>query len=218
MLRLVPVLFAVAACGPGEALPDGGVGDDVDASVGSGGLVFRFSVPAIDQELDDVLITRLRLRMTNLRANGDAGPSLATYREEEDLDLKDERVHEITFEAAPPGRYSAFEFGLERYSDREAAWELEGEIEDDGDKLELRIEDEQSSSLSLPLDLDLAPGETVAIDVTVDLSVFAEDVDWDLAPVQSDEIRIDQDTPLLLAAARAALLASIAVQSITSVR
>jgi len=218
MHRLLLVLLGaatLAACGTGEVMPDGGMADDVDASAAPGGLVFQFSAPEVDQQLGDVRIDRLRLRLTNLRANGDAGPSLDTYRDEEDLDLKDPSVREVRFDRAPPGRYSAFEFGLERYSDSEAAWELEGRVDVDNDTRDFRVEDEETSTVSLPLDLDLAPGETVEVSLTVDLDLLATTIDWDLAPIDNGDVVIDGDSPFLLAAARAALLAAFAVASIT---
>jgi hypothetical protein len=220
MLRaaaLATLATLAAACGPGDLGPDAG-SEDVDASTAMGGLVFQFSAPDVDQQLDEVLFTRLRLRMTNLRANGDAGPSLDTYLDERDLDLKDPVVHEVRFDRAAPGRYSAFEFGLERHSDMEAAWELEGEIELDGDDLRLEVEDEQTSSISLPLDLDLAPGETVEIAITVDLPSLAEAIEWDDVPLSGGDLVIDGDEPLLLAAMRFALVSSFEIASITPIR
>lgn len=218
MTRTWLLLLGLAACGTGEVTPDAG-GDDGDAGAGMGGLVFRFQAPGINNEVDDVRVTRLRLRTTNLRAIGDAGSGLDTYLEDKDIELEDGNAVTIRFDHAPPGRYSAFEFSLERPTDNDAAWEVEARADVDGENVRVKIGDEQTSTISLPLDeLDLAAGQTVQVDVAIDIADFEEaiaaTIDWSDFP--SGDISIDDDDePLIVAALRLALRAAFEIESIT---
>ncbi len=210
--------MGIAACGPGEVGPDAGGGNTSDAEPGDSGLVFVFSAPDAGQESDNVLITSLRLRLEDVRAAGDAGPSSETYLDATELQLEAGTEASIAFRSAPPGRYSAFEFDLRRYSDADAAWEIRGQVQINGETYDLEIEDDQSSSISLPLDaLDLGAGQTVEVAIVVDLGVLIDAIDWDDAPIDDGKVVIDDNTPGLLDALHDGLLDAFSVASITPI-
>ncbi len=214
-LVLVPVL--AAACGPGGIEPDTGA-DPVDTASDPSGLEVRWTAPDIGARVGPVRFERLRLELRDLRVIGDAAPG-ATYLAAQAIDLDDEGLPQVTtFDDAPPGRYSAFEFSIEPYLDGERAWELRGEVEIDGEDYDFEIEDEMSSSISLPFapDLMLSAGEIGVITVEIDLPTIVEGIDWNAERPGGDgggSISIDDDSPQL-PGLRQRLRAAIRVVSI----
>lgn len=221
MLR--PLLFSVAliaACGgPGEVRPD--AGDETgDAAGGPSGLVFKFVAPELDEPQGEVTITRIEAALVDLRATGDTALGDETYQPQADLQLEDpDDELRISFDEAPPGVYSAFELGLERASDDELAWSLEGTVDLDGDQYGLEVEDEETTRLSLPLGaLDLGAGQTVEVTIVIGLALLVETIDWADAPIEQGEtVVVDDESPALLDALRLGLASSVYVESITRI-
>lgn len=210
MRRLfVLVTLWVAACGPpGIDAPDAG-DDGGDGDVEMAGLEFRWSAPALDMAIGDVVITELRLKLRDIRAVGDASGD-ETYRAAQEIQLSGEDQPTIVFAEAPPGRYSAFEFQLERSIDGDSSWEIRGDCTLDDTTYGLEIEDEAPLAVTLPLDLVLAPGQTRIIHVEVDLERFVQGIDWSLGQIEDDKLVVEEDSPLM-PGLRANLLASFSI-------
>lgn len=199
-VTLVLVSMLLAACGPGGIEPDAGVQPD---GVGDpSGLELRWTASGLGEPVGPVVLDRLRLELRDLRVIGDAAPE-ATYRASQQIELQLGGVTEqvTRFTDAPPGRYSAFEFSIDRPGDGERAWELRGECEIDGEIYDLDIEDDEMTAISLPFvpNLTLSAGETGVITLEIDVAMIVQGVDWDSqAPDGGDEtLSIDDDSPLL---------------------
>jgi hypothetical protein len=172
-------LLAAAACG------GGGHGDDDDSGVDAGmaGLVFRVSSPDLGQLAQDTTISQVKMHVRDVRALGDASTGTGpTYLDRTDLDLTEGDVKTITFDQAPPGRYSSLDFAVDRPQDGEYAWELRGTTVVDGNTWSIEVEDDQSTSLSLPLDLQLDAGHVATIDITLTVNPICEPIDWSQVP------------------------------------
>jgi hypothetical protein len=199
MKRLaILVILSVAACGPpGEVLPD--AGDDApDGDVPMGGLEFRFDAPLIDTPIGDVVVDELRLWLRDIRAVGDAAPGEETYREAQEIRITGrDPAAPIVFAEAPPGRYSAFEFQLDRDSDGAESWRIRGDCTLAGETYQLEVDDEESLSVSLPIDLLLGAGETRIVHVEVDLERVVEGVDWSQGDIEEDKLVVEEDSPLM---------------------
>jgi hypothetical protein len=195
-LVLVPLLLA--ACGPGGIEADDDAGVEADGRADPSGLRVRWTAPDLGEQLGPCVLERLRMELHDLRVIGDAAPE-ATYLASHDLDLPDApKTAETEFGDAPPGRYSAFEFAIDRPGDGDEAWLLLGEVTVDGDSYDLEIEDEVTSSISLPFapDLTLSAGETAVITVEIDLARVVADIDWveQLPDDGGERISIDDDS------------------------
>lgn len=212
---VLAAIATVAACGPpGVDPPDAG-DDDPDGDVEMGGIELRWTAPELGAELDDVRIDRIRLHLRDVRVVGDATPGDETYRASEEIELggDDGEVDRIVFANAPPGRYSAVEFALARAADGEDAWRLDGECAIEEAEYGLEISDERSASVSLPLDLVLGAGETRIVRVEIDVSRIVDGVDWSMGEIEEDEVKVEDDSPLM-AQLRAALLAAFSIAGI----
>jgi hypothetical protein len=211
-LVLLPTLWVAASCGPpGLDMPDAG-DDGGDGGVEMAGLEFRWSAPALDMAIGDVVIKELRLKLRDIRAVGDASGD-ETYRAAADIELKDRNQPTIVFAEAPPGRYSAFEFQLERSLDGEESWRIRGDCTLGGETYRLEVDDEEPLAVSLPLDVVLAPGQTRIVHVEVDLERIVEGIDWSLGEIEEDKLKVDDDSPLM-GDLRDNLLASFSIASV----
>src|SRR6185436_4514443 len=106
------------------------------------GLVFRFVAPDLGQEVDDVTVSQIHVSIRDVRALGDAAPGDdRTTQDRAQIALPDEPA-EIRFDEAPPGRYSSFEFEIDRAQDGESAWDMAGSVHFNGEDWPFAIEDE----------------------------------------------------------------------------
>lgn len=188
LLAAVPL---VVACGPPEGGPD--AGDDVDDGSGGAALSTRWTAPDVGDDLGDVVIDEVKLRIRDLRAVGDAAPE--PYEAFRELELKED-PRTIDFTDAPPGRYSAIEFRLDGAVDGEAAWQMHGWVTIGGTDYELQVEDDVATSIDLPVDLEIAPGESHVVSIEVDVAVF-EGVDWSTVPIEEGKVELDDDSPAM---------------------
>lgn len=216
MRRIASLALAslATACGPGTGTPDGG---DVDGG-GGGGLVFAFVAPALDQQLGGLYIDKLTVSMADLRAVGDAAPGDdRTYVARLAIELDSDARPELELRDAPPGRYSAFEFAIDRAADGEEAWTMRGEVDVGGAVEEFTIEDDATTPVSLALvGLDLGPGEAVAVTISIDAAAVVDGIDWSSVPVDDGRRTIEPGSPLL-PAIRARLADAISVGDIATI-
>jgi hypothetical protein len=206
--------LTLAACGPGGVHNgDDGGADATDPQ--EGGLVFRFVAPDIGQTTSDLTVSQLRLSLRDVRALGDAAPGdERTTLDRRELELHDQEMPEIRFDQAPPGRYSSFEFEIDRALDGESSWSMEGVVHFDDADWSFSVEDEESRAISLPLqDVTLAAGETATITVEIDVIAICSDVDWPSLPREGSEIQIDDDSSAI-AGMRANLVTSFSIAGV----
>lgn len=186
-------LLAAAACG------GGGHGDDDDggtADAGMAGLVFRVSSPDLGQLDQGTTISQVKMHVRDVRALGDASTGTGpTYLDRTDVDLTEGDVKTITFNQAPPGRYSSLDFSVDRPQDGDYAWKLTGTTMVNGTPWDLEVENDQSTSISLPLDLQLEAGHTATVDIALTVNPICEPVDWSQVPQDGDHLEVGDESP-----------------------
>ena len=186
-------LAASSLCGcsawPG-ATPDAGEPDATDAA----GLVVRWAATtAIPGAAGKGLrIDEAVFELQTVRALGDAATGEHTTAT--DVQLRwgaAEAPTPLAFDAAPPGRYSSLELRLAVAG----GFHLIGEVELDGSWEPFEIFVDEGGTFDRPIDVMLAPGETVEIDVTLDLAGLIAEIDFEEVEPTGGVLVIDAGEP-----------------------
>ena len=200
----VIVLFAVAACGPGETITGDDDGGVIDAPEGGmSGLVFRFTAPDVGVHADELTIDRFRGNLRDIRALGDAAPGDARTSQDAlafDFDGTEGKTASVVeFHEAPPGRYSSFEFVVDAPVDGDDAWRLEGDVLVESQTHAFNIEDDEPAAISLELaDVVLGAGETATITIEIDLFGICDAIDWESIERDGNTYDIDDDSEAII--------------------
>jgi hypothetical protein len=182
----------LAACGAGNHGDDNGTVDAGDMA----GLVFQISSPDLGQIDQDTTVEHLRMHARDVRALGDAAPGDdRTLLDHTDIDLDTGAVRTIQFDKAPPGRYSSFELVVDRPSDSDYAWQMDGTTVVDGNNWNFEIEDDQAQPITLPIDVTLDAGQTATIQVHVLVNPICEPIDWSQALPDGSTLEINDASP-----------------------
>jgi hypothetical protein len=200
--------------GPPDGPPDDG---------GTQGLTLRWqSTQPIPTTADDPSVEEAELRLRSVRVIGDAASGdSATTRERVELKWSgDDIPEELRFDQAPPGKYAKIDVVLRGWDgdggeDGEgASFEISGNVRVNGTTYRYQLEDDDqlSSSLPLPGGTMLSPGGELVLEVRVNLRDVVKDLEFSSIPPQGGTISINRDTPEVLDAARAALVAALTAQ------
>ncbi len=149
--------------------------------------------------------------MRSVKAIGDAAPGDAsTTRESFSLEWRAGRTPSpILFDQAPAGKYAKIDIVFR--GDDSDAFELSGFARRGDVTYPYEIEDRSQLSVSVPLpgSTSLSPGGALAVGVRIDMHEIVKDLNFNAAKLEDGKLIIDDDTPALLAAFRAALAAAI---------
>ena len=206
------VVLAVAAVSltgcPGEdtGTPDGGTDG------GTQGLTLRWrAVPGVPSGEDNPNVTRATFRIRSLKIIGDAAPGdAATSRENLELEWRSGKAPTpLLFDQAPPGKYAKIDLIFR--GDGKDTYELSGMARRNGTDYPYELEDSGQFSISVPLpsSTTLAPGGSLTLGVRIDIRDIVKDLNFDNARLEAGKLIIDDETPSVLAAARAALVKAI---------
>jgi len=136
------------------------------------------------------------MHVRDVRALGDAAPGdTRTSLDHTDLDLDQGKTDTIQFDKAPPGRYSSFEFVVDRPSDSDYAWRMDGSTQVNGTGWSFEIEDDHAQTISLPIDVTLDAGQTATIQVQVQVNPICEPIDWSQVPPDGDMLELGDNDP-----------------------
>jgi hypothetical protein len=172
------------ACGVNAVdLPDAGPGE-VDADTGDvhtnleSGIELRWhldgNIPWTIEGQDDLTVTRVSMRLEDLRLIGDA----TTGDERTTIQLFEpqwptEGVHGNQFDQAPPGLYTQLRASVSQFDVRIDV------TPESGDPWRLELDTESTThQLDIPLSgVDLAVGDVEIVDIEVDISAIAQGID-----------------------------------------
>lgn len=221
MLRLLAASLSALLMGcPSDdnGTPDGPPGDG-----GTQGLTVHWqSTQTIPTTSDDPAVEEASLAVRSLRVIGDAASGdEATTRERVSLSWsRDGAPAALRFDQAPSGKYAKIDAVLR-------GWDGDGNDEDSGDAFEIsgtvrvgsttyRYEIEDSSQLAISLPLPdgtmLSPGGALSLTVRVNWRDVVKDLNFSSIPPREGTIRINDDTPAVLSAAREALVLAMAAR------
>lgn len=178
-----------AACSNSSTPPDTQM---ADAAIG--GLVLDFAAKnGVPQTLEgDVVIERVVLGITVLRAIGDAAPGdLRTTRTEDKLgDFEwSNGLSPIPhlFEEAPPGMYSTVELRVARSVRANAAVDIFGRVPRAGTVVPFEIKAVAPNvSVSVDVNKVLPPRRLETITIQLDVESLVEDIDWAAVPLTGE--------------------------------
>lgn len=209
--------WSVGCSGTAPGGPDGG--READAGVVSTGLAFSWSAvptPPADVE-DDLELTDVQFRLRAIRAVGDAAPGdERTTRDSLNIRwAEDDEPSVLSFENAPPGFYSQFEFRIDGGGGDESV-AFKGRVRINGTWEDFQIDDERVSGVSLSLqDLQLAAGENQTVEIIFDLKDAFDSIEWENAPIDDGKRTIEADDAQL-DIFREKLLEKISVGTVTT--
>lgn len=185
-----------------------------DAMVDGGtqGLTVRWrAAPSIPTE-NTPSVRELKLRLRSLKVIGDAAPGdAATTKNNLDLEWKsNDPPNVLGFPQAPAGKYAKIDIVI-RGEDGKDGVRITGMALRNGILRPYEIEDDAQLSVSVPLGADttLLPGGSLTLGLRIDIDSVVRDLDFGAAREDDDKLIIDDETPALLAAVRAALTTSI---------
>lgn len=193
-------------------MPDGGP-DGSDGGSQGITLVWR-SEQDIPTTSDDPSIEEAELALRSVRVIGDAASGDAATTQER-VRLRwddDDEPDELRFDQAPPGKYAKIDVVLRGWDgDDGGSYELSGSVRVNGTLYRYEIEDDAqlSASIALPDGTMLPPGGTLALEVRVNLRDVVKDLAFSSVPPREGVIQIDESTPSVLLAARAALMSAL---------
>lgn len=207
MVALAVAAVSLTGC-PGEdsGTPDGGTDG------GSQGLTLRWrATPGVPSGEDTPNVTRATFRIRSLKVIGDAAPGdAATSRENLTLEWRTGKTPTPElFGHAPAGKYAKIDLIFR--GDGSDAYEIGGIAQRGGIDYPYELEDSSQISVSVPLpsSTTLSPGGSLAIGVRIDIRDIVKDLNFDNARLESGKLIIDDETPTVLAAARAALVKAV---------
>jgi hypothetical protein len=178
-----------AACSSNSSTPDAQMSD---AAIS--GLVLDFVAKnGVPQTLEgDVVVERVVLGITMLRAIGDAAPGdLRTTRTEDklgDFDWRDglSPIPHL-FEEAPPGMYSTVELRIAKSMRADAAVDIFGRVPRAGNLVPFEIKAVAPNvSISVDVNKVLPPRGLETITIQLDVESLVEDIDWSAVPLTGD--------------------------------
>lgn len=215
---LVPALAAFLAACPSSDPPDPD-GPDPDGPDGGGrGLTLRFRSEQVLPTTDEPTVEEAELALRSVRVIGDAAPGdSSTTRERVRLEFRgDDTPDALRFDQAPPGKYAKIDVVLRGWDgdgggDDGGSFEITGRARVNGTLYEYEIHDDAQLSASIPLPeaTMLPPGGELGLEVRVDLREVVRTLAFSSITPREGKLRIDESTPAVLQAARAALMAAM---------
>jgi hypothetical protein len=206
---LVPALAAfLAACPSSDPPPDG---PDGGPDGGGRGLTLRFRGEQDLPTSEEPTVTEAELSLRSVRVIGDAAPGdSSTTRERVRLELRgDDTPDALRFEQAPPGKYAKIDVVLRGWDGNDDdSFEISGQARVNGTLYDYEIHDEGQLSASIPLPEStmLPPGGELGLEVRINLRDVVKNLAFSTIAPREGVIRVDESTPAVLQAARAALM------------
>lgn len=168
---------------------------------------------------DDPSVEEAELSLRSVRVIGDAASGdAATTRERVRLRWGDHDMPDaLRFDQAPPGKYAKIDVVLRGWDGDGGgdggggSYEISGEVRVGGTLYRYEIEDDAQLSASLPLPdmTTLPPGGELALEVRINLRDVVKNLAFSSVPPREGVIQIDESTPAVLQAARAALMSAL---------
>lgn len=185
------------------------------------GLTVRWHSEQALPTADDPSVEEAELRLRSVRVIGDAASGdSATTRERVVLQWSHEDPEALRFDQAPPGKYAKIDVVLRGWEgegdgDDDDAFKISGNVRVGGTTYRYEVEDDDQLSTSLPLPSGtmLSPGGQLALEVRVNLRDVVKDLAFSSIPPREGIIRVNGDTPAVLAAARAALMTALTART-----
>lgn len=217
-LGLIGCFSALLTACPSD---DHGTPDGPPSDGGAQGLTVRWeSTQTIPTGSDDPSVEEARLALRSLRVIGDAASGDdATTLERVGLEWsRDGAPDLLRFDQAPAGKYAKIDAvlrGWEGEGESESdAFEISGTVRVNGTTYRYEIEDSGQLSVSLPLPdgTMLAPGGSLALTVRVNWRDVVKDLDFSSITPREGTLRVNGDTPAVLAEAREALTRALSAR------
>lgn len=184
-----------------------------DGQTGSQGLTLTWRADPSIPTTQNPSVTEATLKVRSVRVIGDAGDS-ATTKERFELKWSNNTSPQpILFDQAPAGKYAKIDVIIRGFGSDDDSLEIAGTVRIAGTDYRYQIEDKAqiSASITLPSSAILSPGGALSVGVKVNLQDVVRDIDFASIEPDGNEIKIDEDSPAVLAAVRAALEASLSL-------
>lgn len=214
-LLLLGTAALLAGCPGSDSPPPDGPDGGPDG--GGRGLSLRFRSEQDLPTSDEPTVEEAELALRSVRVIGDAAPGdAATTRERVRLRFGDDDGPDaLRFEQAPPGKYAKIDVVLRSWDgdgeDGDDSFEISGKARVNGTLYKYEIHDDAQLAASIPLPdaTMLPPGGELSLEVRVDLRGVVSGLAFASIPPRDGVIRVDETTPAVLQAARAALMAAM---------
>jgi hypothetical protein len=150
--------------------------------------------------VDDIYLSGAVIRAVGDATTQDGAPT-TSYGHELHWD-DDDAPTTLAFTAAPAGEYAYVELRIagQPAADRTEAFEVRGAARVDGDWEPFRIRAHAPSVIAnVPAAMRLEAGRPLTIRLELDVSRLVEGIAWDALPVRDGALRLDEQTPSVLA-------------------